>query len=159
MLKSTERDVTLTSFVADLSYPGLSNFYIITSPGPDTGPGEGAQWWTGAWMLLNDVSSMVPLPPRGGRPPQRPPPGSAPVPWSVTSEQQLVLPVIIIELTDEGLCRMANWSPICFVDIPTSNELVPPMGYDEWRLPNVLFNWLSKIIDNQLNSTFGIRQL
>ena len=27
VLKSTEHDVTLTSFVADLSYPGLSNFY------------------------------------------------------------------------------------------------------------------------------------
>ena len=29
VLKSTEHDVTLTSFVADLLYPGLSNFYII----------------------------------------------------------------------------------------------------------------------------------
>ena len=29
VLKSTEHDITLTSFVADLSYPGLSNFYII----------------------------------------------------------------------------------------------------------------------------------
>ena len=29
VLKSTEHDVTLTSFVADLSYPGLSNFYIM----------------------------------------------------------------------------------------------------------------------------------
>ena len=28
VLKSTEHDVTLTSFVADLSYSGLSNFYI-----------------------------------------------------------------------------------------------------------------------------------
>ena len=27
--KSTEHDVTLTPFVADLSYPGLSNFYRI----------------------------------------------------------------------------------------------------------------------------------
>ena len=33
-----------------------------------------------------------------------------------------VLPVTIIVLTDEGLCRMANWSPISFADIPTSNE-------------------------------------
>ena len=30
VLKSTEHDVTLTSFVADLSYPGLSNFYIMS---------------------------------------------------------------------------------------------------------------------------------
>ena len=29
VLKSTEHNVTLTSFVADLSYPGLSNFYIM----------------------------------------------------------------------------------------------------------------------------------
>ena len=29
VLKSTEHDVTLMSFVADLSYPGLSNFYIM----------------------------------------------------------------------------------------------------------------------------------
>ena len=29
VLKSTECDVTLTSFVADLPYPGLSNFYIM----------------------------------------------------------------------------------------------------------------------------------
>ena len=29
VLKSTEHDVTMTSFVADLSYPGLSNFYIM----------------------------------------------------------------------------------------------------------------------------------
>ena len=29
VLKSTENDVTLTSFVTDLSYPGLSNFYIM----------------------------------------------------------------------------------------------------------------------------------
>ena len=33
-----------------------------------------------------------------------------------------VLTVTIIELTDEGLCRMANWSPICFADMPTSNK-------------------------------------
>ena len=33
-----------------------------------------------------------------------------------------VLPVMIIVLTDEGLCRMANWSPISFADMPTSNE-------------------------------------
>ena len=29
VLKSMERDVTLTSFVADLSYPVVSNFYIM----------------------------------------------------------------------------------------------------------------------------------
>ena len=29
VLKSTEHDVTLTSFVADLSYPAFSNFYIM----------------------------------------------------------------------------------------------------------------------------------
>ena len=29
VLKSTEHDITLTSFVADLSYPGLSNFNIM----------------------------------------------------------------------------------------------------------------------------------
>ena len=29
VLKSTEHDVTLKSFVTDLSYPGLSNFYIM----------------------------------------------------------------------------------------------------------------------------------
>ena len=29
VLKSTEHDVTLTLFVADLSYPGISNFYIM----------------------------------------------------------------------------------------------------------------------------------
>ena len=29
VLKSTEYDVTLTSFVAKLSYPGLSNVYIM----------------------------------------------------------------------------------------------------------------------------------
>ena len=29
VLKSTEHDVTLTSFVADLSYLGLSTFYIM----------------------------------------------------------------------------------------------------------------------------------
>ena len=29
VMKSTERDVTLASFVADLSYPGISNFYIL----------------------------------------------------------------------------------------------------------------------------------
>ena len=29
VLKSTEHNVTLTSFVADLSYPGISNFYIM----------------------------------------------------------------------------------------------------------------------------------
>ena len=29
VLKSTEHDVTLTSFVADLSYPGLSIFFYI----------------------------------------------------------------------------------------------------------------------------------
>ena len=29
MSKSTEHDVTLTPFVADLSYPGLSTFYIM----------------------------------------------------------------------------------------------------------------------------------
>ena len=48
--------------------------------GADTGflPGEGAQWWTGAWKRLADVFWMVTLRPRGGRPPQRPPPGSAP---------------------------------------------------------------------------------
>ena len=28
VLKSTEHDVTLTSFVAALTYPGISNFYI-----------------------------------------------------------------------------------------------------------------------------------
>ena len=33
-----------------------------------------------------------------------------------------VLPVTIIVLTDEGLCRMANWSPVSFADMPTSNE-------------------------------------
>ena len=41
-------------------------------------PEEGAQWWTGAWMLLNRAFLMVKLLPRGGRPPQRPPPGSVP---------------------------------------------------------------------------------
>ena len=29
VLKWTEHDVTLTSFVADLSYPGISNIYIM----------------------------------------------------------------------------------------------------------------------------------
>ena len=29
VLKSTEHDVTLSSFVADLSYPGFSNFYVM----------------------------------------------------------------------------------------------------------------------------------
>ena len=29
VLKSTEHDVTLTSFVVDLSYPGLSIFYTM----------------------------------------------------------------------------------------------------------------------------------
>ena len=29
VLKSTEHDITLTSFAADLSYPGLSNCYIM----------------------------------------------------------------------------------------------------------------------------------
>ena len=29
VFKSTEHDVTVTSFVADLSYPGLSNVYIM----------------------------------------------------------------------------------------------------------------------------------
>ena len=29
VLKSTEHDITLTSFVADLSYPGLPNCYIM----------------------------------------------------------------------------------------------------------------------------------
>ena len=29
VLKSTEHDITPTSFVADLSDPGLSNFYIM----------------------------------------------------------------------------------------------------------------------------------
>ena len=48
--------------------------------GADAGflPGVGAQWWTGAWMLLNSAFWMVKLRLRGGRAPQRPPPGSAP---------------------------------------------------------------------------------
>ena len=29
VLKSTKHDVTLASFLADLSYPGISNFYIL----------------------------------------------------------------------------------------------------------------------------------
>ena len=29
VLKSTEHDVTLTLFVADLAYPGISNVYIM----------------------------------------------------------------------------------------------------------------------------------
>ena len=39
VLKSTEQNVTLTSFVADLAYPGLSNFYIIC----EIGAREGAE--------------------------------------------------------------------------------------------------------------------
>ena len=39
VLKSTEHDVTLTSFVADLSHPGISFFHVMC----EIGTGESAE--------------------------------------------------------------------------------------------------------------------
>ena len=36
-----------------------------------------------------------------------------------------ILPVTIIVLTDEELCRMTNWSPICFADIRVCQSVYP----------------------------------
>ena len=55
-----------------------------------------------------------------------------------------ILPVTIIVLTDEGLCRMANWGPISFADMPTSNE------YRRWVVMND---------DCQMCCSIGYRQL
>ena len=61
-----------------------------------------------------------------------------------------VLPVTIIELTDEGLCRMANWSPICCADMPTSNE------YRRWVVIRVLPHWVnSSLTDGHAYVTYG----
>ena len=42
VLKSTEHDVTLTLFVADLSYPGISNFYTVCEIDAREGAGSSA---------------------------------------------------------------------------------------------------------------------
>ena len=51
------------------------------------------------------------------------------------------LPVLNIMVTDKELCRVVNWSPICFAGMSAIYER-RRSGHAEWRLPDVSLNWL-----------------